>query len=124
MFNKEEYIKSKKQKYYTDKYNKNKELVNKLQYNFNFDSKEIEEDKESIVDLIYDLEIQYGLVTKDNKKKRFLEKDYKETLTKCANISKDLKRKNLPFLAKIVNVRGEKGDYRIYNSIILYKIDI
>ncbi len=121
MFNKEEYIKSKKKNYFIDKYYKKKELVNKLQHKLDFETTDTES-VDDVVGMIYDLENKYNLVTKDGKKKRYLESDYKITLARCANISRDLKEKELPFLAKIVKVRGEKGDFRMYDAIIIYKI--
>ncbi len=48
--------------------------------------------------------------------------NYKITLKKCANISRELKSRKLPYLAKIDKVRGEKGDDRMYDAIIIYKI--
>lgn len=66
------------------------------------------------------LEREFELINKDGTRKKYLE-SYRDKLhIKCANISKKLKERNLPYLAKIGRVIGEKGDTRNYISIYIY----
>lgn len=74
----------------------------------------------NISENVKDIESEYHLRNIDGSRKRYLEKDYEKTLSKCSSISKDLRSKNSPYLAKISKVMGEKGDHRIYNSIEIY----
>lgn len=62
---------------------------------------------------------KYRLVNSDGTSKRLTITDgnYKILLNKVALLNEDLKKDNLLYSARIVKVRGEKGDHRIYYSI-------
>lgn len=99
---KKRYIQSKIADYYINKHIKSKPDLN---------------DSEITI-----LEKEYKLFNKDGTRKKYLESQRDKLHSKCVEISKSLKSKNLPYLAKIANVIGEKGDTRTYISIYIYHI--
>ena len=114
-YSKEDYIKSKIKQTYVNKSAKNKEVVNSLQTKLEFEpivniKKEIEE-----------LENEYHLYNSDGSRKRYLQKNYSTTSSICSDISKKLKERGFPYLAKITTIKCEKSDNRNYQTIIIYK---
>lgn len=97
---KKRYLQGKLADYYINKYIKN--------YDDKFDSD------------ITKLEKKYKLFNKDGTRKKYLESQRDSLHKKCVEISKDLTKSGLPYLAKITNVIGEKGDTRTYISIYIY----
>lgn len=126
-FNKDKFIKNKITSFYVDKSKKKKEYIDTLQTKLDFNEPKNNEpsidskiSSQNIVPTIPELEKKYKLLNKDGARKRFLQENYNSTLAKCAELSRTLKASGLPFLAKIIPYRGEKGDNRYYHAIIIY----
>lgn len=139
LFNKDKYIKDKIASFYVGKSKKKKAIIDNIQMKLDFDSPkaEVTELPNEIyhieapkidtkisspnpIPTIPELEKKHKLFNKDGARKRYLQENYVATLTKCAALSRTLKASGLPYLAKIVPYRGEKGDQRYYNAIIIY----
>ncbi len=67
-----------------------------------------------------DMESRLGL-RKDGILKRYLRTDrgYNQAMAKAQDINRDLRRTNSPFVARITNIPGERGDNRTYHAVHL-----